>query len=68
MQSTSFRYGDEDAEDEMWLRKLTFPEEYMIVHYPMARGGAWRWFQSENVIDLMRVRRQRAKQTTANQR
>ncbi len=52
-------HGDED---EMWLRKLTLPEEYIIRHHPIACGKLWRWFQSENVIDLVRIRHERAKQ------
>jgi hypothetical protein len=52
--------GDDD--DEGWLRRLALPEEYVIAHYPMARGSLWRWFQSENVVDLVRIRHERAKQ------
>jgi hypothetical protein len=59
MQRTSGLYANEDDEDEMWLRKLTMPEEYIIRHHPIARGGYYRWFKSENVIDLVRIRRQR---------
>jgi hypothetical protein len=66
MQTTSFVYGDEDAEDELWLRKLTLPEEYLIAHYPSARASYWRWFQSENVIDLVRVLRLRARQQSSS--
>ena len=61
MQSRTTPYGDEDDEDEMWLRKLALPEEYIIHHHPIARGGYYRWFKSENVIDLVRIRRRRAK-------
>ncbi len=62
MQKQFALYDDKDAEDEMWLRKLTLPEEYIIRHHPIARGRLWRWFQSENVVDLVRVRYERAKQ------
>jgi hypothetical protein len=55
--------GDDD--DEGWLRRLALPEEYVIAHYPMARGSLWRWFESSNVIDFVRVRRQRAKQAAS---
>ncbi len=49
--------GDEDS----WLRRLALPEEYLIVHHSIARGSLWRWFESENVIDLVRIRHERAK-------
>jgi hypothetical protein len=49
-------------DDDGWLRRLALPEEYVITHYPMARGSFWRWFESPNVIDLVRIRHQRAKQ------
>ena len=62
MHKQSALYRDEDDEDERWLRKLTLPEEYIIQHHPIARGGYYRWFKSENIIDLVRIRRQRAKQ------
>ena len=62
MQNESLLYGNEDAEDERWLRKLTLPEEYIIRHHPLARGRLWRWFESENVIDLVRIRYERSKQ------
>jgi hypothetical protein len=55
--------GDDD--DESWLRRLALPEEYVIAHYPMARGSSWRWFESSNVIDLVRIRRERAKQAAS---
>jgi hypothetical protein len=54
----------DDTDDEGWLRRLALPEEYLIVHYPMARGSLWRWFQSDNVIDLVRIRYEQAKQHT----
>jgi hypothetical protein len=41
---------------------MALPEEYLIAHYPMAVGGHYRRFVSENVIDLVRIRRQRVKQ------
>jgi hypothetical protein len=45
-----------------WLRQYTLPEEYIIRHFPRNRGGYHRWFESANVVDLVRVRRERAKQ------
>jgi hypothetical protein len=51
-----------DDDDEAWLRRCTFSEEHVITHYPKNRGSAFRWFESPNVIDLVRIRRQRAKQ------
>ncbi len=62
MQKQFALYGNEDDEDEMWLRKLTLPEEHIIRHHPIALGKLWRWFQSENVIDLVRIRHERAKE------
>jgi hypothetical protein len=56
---------DDKEDNEGWLRRLSLPEEYVIAHYPMARGGFWRWFESSNVIDLVRIRRQRAKQAAS---
>jgi hypothetical protein len=55
-----------DDEDDSWLRRLALPEEYVIAHYPMARGSLWRRFQSDNVIDLVRVRHERAKELAAS--
>jgi hypothetical protein len=55
----------DDDDDEGWLRRMALPEEYLIAHYPMARGSFWRWFESSNVIDLVRIRRQRAKQAAS---
>jgi hypothetical protein len=55
-----------DVDDEGWLRKLALPEEYVIAHCPMARGSYWRWFQSENVVDLVpHIQSRRAKQQAA---
>jgi hypothetical protein len=42
--------------------RLALPEKYLIHHHPSARSGYWRLFQSENVVDLVRIRSQRAKQ------
>jgi hypothetical protein len=44
----------------MW--SLPDPEEYIIRQYPIARGDFYRWFQSDNVVALVRIRRWRAKQ------
>ena len=61
-----------DDEDEYaWARQYTMPEEYIIAHcHQKARNGHWRWFASPNVVDLVRVRRQRQKQLarTVNKR
>jgi hypothetical protein len=51
-------------EDDEWLRQFTRPEEYIIQHHPSLRGGFYRWFESENVVDLVRERRRRAKNTS----
>lgn len=51
---------DED-DDEAWLRRYTLSEEYIIAKYPKHRGSLYRWFESPKVIDLLRIRRQRAK-------
>ena len=48
---------DSDDDDEAFTRRLTVSEEYMIRHHPQNRGSYYRWFESENVIDLVRVRR-----------
>jgi len=48
--------------DDEWLRQYTLSEEYIIHHFPGNRGGYHRWFESTNVIDLVRVRRERANQ------
>jgi hypothetical protein len=46
-------------DDNVWVRRLALPEEYVIAHYPMARGSYWRWFESANIIDLMPIIRRR---------
>jgi hypothetical protein len=51
--------SEEDSEE--WLRQMALPEEYLIAHCPMAVGGCYRRFESENVLDLVRIRRQREK-------
>jgi hypothetical protein len=58
---------DEDDDDEMWLRRLTLPEEYLCRHHPELRGGYYRWFKSSNVVDLVRVRRLRSGQQRSPQ-
>jgi hypothetical protein len=45
-----------------WLREYILPEEFLLVHYPSAAGSYHRRFESPNVVDLVRVRRERAKQ------
>jgi hypothetical protein len=62
MSDTRYLYGDEDENDD-WVRSIALPEEYIIAHHPSARGGYYRWFESPNVVDLVRIRRLRAKQT-----
>jgi hypothetical protein len=57
----SYVYGDEGGETD-WLRQLVLPEEFLVRHYPSACGGSYRRFECENVIDLVRIRRQRSKQ------
>ena len=47
--------------DEEWVRQLALPEEYLLRHYPPACGSPYRRFDSPNVIDLVRIRRQRAR-------
>ena len=49
----------DDEDDELWLRRLTLFEEYLRRHYPGLCGGYYRWFESSNVVDLVRVRRLR---------
>jgi hypothetical protein len=53
---------EQRADDGDWLRQWALPEEWIIAHCPMARGGTYRRFESGNVIDLVRVRRERAEQ------
>jgi hypothetical protein len=50
----------DDDEDE-WFRQFVLPEEYVIRHYPHLRGGSYRRFTSENVVDLVREQQRRAK-------
>jgi len=52
----------DDEDDEMWLRRLTLSEEHIRRRYPGLRGGYYRWFESPNVVDLVRIRRLRSKQ------
>jgi hypothetical protein len=54
---------DSDEDDEAFVRRLTFSEEYMIRHHPQNRGSYYRWFEAENVIDLVRVRRDRLQES-----
>ena len=56
------RAREHDTDGEEWLRQMALPEEYLLAHYPLAAGGYWRRFESENVIDLVWIRRQRVKQ------
>ena len=59
-----------DDEDELtWARQYTMPEEYIRAHYQrIAWKGYWRWFASPNVVDLVRIRRQRQKQSKSYDR
>jgi hypothetical protein len=50
-------------EGEDWVRQYILPEEYLIAHYPSATGSYYRRFESPNIVDLLRIRRERAKQT-----
>jgi hypothetical protein len=59
MQTKTFGADLHDDDDDAWLRRLALSEEYLARHHPSACGGYWRWFQSENVVDLVRIRRQR---------
>ena len=68
--NTSLRYMDpfmnplehtEHDEDDEWFLQFVIPEEVIIRRYPSQRGGYYRRFESPNVIDLVRVRRQLAK-------
>ena len=52
----------DDDDDELWLRRLTLSEEYICRYHPGLRGGYYRWFESPNVVDLVRIRRLRSKQ------
>jgi hypothetical protein len=49
------------ADSDDWVRQFVFPEEYVLKHYPRAAGSYYRWFASTNVVDLVRVRRERAR-------
>jgi hypothetical protein len=54
-----------DEDDDAWIRQYTMPEEYIIACcHPTARNNYWRWFKSPNVIDLVRIRRQRKRDGT----
>jgi hypothetical protein len=46
----------DDPED--WVRQFAVA---LLRHYPKAAGGPYRRFESPNVIDLVRIRRQRAR-------
>jgi hypothetical protein len=46
---------------EDWVRQFALSEEYLLRHHPKAAGGPYRWFESPNVTDLVRVQRQRAR-------
>jgi hypothetical protein len=48
-------------DDEEWIRQLVRSEEYLLQHHPRFAGGYYRRFESPNVIDLVRIRRQRAR-------
>jgi hypothetical protein len=53
------QHPTDDGED--WVRQFALSEEYLLRHHPKAAGGPYRRFESSNVIDLLRVRRQRAR-------
>jgi hypothetical protein len=46
-------------DDDEWIRPFVLPEEYLLRHHPMACGSPYRRFDSPNVVDLVRIRRQR---------
>jgi hypothetical protein len=48
-----------DAEHE-FLRQLTIPEEDRSKHTAAKWSGEYRWFRSDNIICLEKVRRLRA--------
>ena len=47
-----------DDEDDDFLRQVVWPVEDMLARGYRSSGG-WRWFRSPNVVDLVRVRRER---------
>jgi hypothetical protein len=47
------------ADPDDWVRQFALPEEYLLRHHPKVAGGYHRRFESANVIDLVRIRRQR---------
>jgi hypothetical protein len=51
--------GTNEGED--WVRQFTLSEEYLLRHHHQSAGGPYRRFESPNVIDLVRIRRQRAR-------
>jgi hypothetical protein len=47
----------EEKEGEALFRKLVLPEE----NKPFRTVKGWRWFKSPNIVDLVRVLRERGK-------
>jgi len=47
---------DHSVEDEQFMHKMVAPEEQRRGSYPRMKWvpGQYRWFESENVIDLWR--------------
>jgi hypothetical protein len=43
--------------DEFWRQMINCEEDLPSNR----RGGAYRWFRSENVVDLLKIRKERAK-------
>jgi hypothetical protein len=66
MQNLKSLYDEDD--DDVWIRRLTLSEEYIRRHHPSLRGGYYRWFESPNVVDLVRIRRLRFGQLQGVQR
>jgi hypothetical protein len=45
--------------DHAWLRHFVLSEEFLLKNWPSACGGYYRYFESRNVVDLLKLRRQR---------
>jgi hypothetical protein len=56
----TLRTRPDDGDDE-WIRPFVLPEEYLLRHHPMACGSPYRRFESPNIVDLVRIRRERAR-------
>jgi hypothetical protein len=47
------------SDDEDWVLQFVLSEEFLLRHHPKAAGSPYRRFESSNVIDLVRIHRQR---------